>query len=276
MAKAPAKASAKKQTTLLLAGREVTVTNPDKVYFPTAGHTKLDLVRYYVEVAEGALRGIAGRPIVMKRYVDGADKPAFYQKRAPGAPARLDRDRRAPVPVGADRRGGRRPRRRPADLAGEPRLHRPAPAPGARRRPGPPGRAAHRPGSRPRRRLGRRHPHRAGLPGRAGRTRPAPPGPRRPARAGCTSTSASSGAGASPTCGGRRWRWRARWSGASPPWPPAPGGRRSATACSSTTTRTPRIAPPPAPTPCAPRPTPGCRRRWTGTRWPAATRRRSP
>jgi DNA ligase D-like protein (predicted polymerase) len=83
MAKAPAKASAKKQTTLLLAGREVTVTNPDKVYFPTAGHTKLDLVRYYVEVAEGALRGIAGRPIVMKRYVDGADKPAFYQKRAP-------------------------------------------------------------------------------------------------------------------------------------------------------------------------------------------------
>ena len=83
MAKAPARASAKKQTTLLLAGREVTVTNPDKVYFPTAGHTKLDLVRYYVEVAEGALRGIAGRPIVMKRYVDGADKPAFYQKRAP-------------------------------------------------------------------------------------------------------------------------------------------------------------------------------------------------
>ena len=83
MAKAPAKASAKNKTTLLLAGREVTVTNPDKVYFPTAGHTKLDLVRYYVEVAEGALRGIVGRPIVMKRYVDGADKPAFYQKRAP-------------------------------------------------------------------------------------------------------------------------------------------------------------------------------------------------
>jgi bifunctional non-homologous end joining protein LigD len=78
-----AKASGKKQTTLLLAGREVTVTNPDKIYFPTAGYTKLDLVRYYVEVAEGALRGIAGRPIVMKRYVDGAEKPAFYQKRAP-------------------------------------------------------------------------------------------------------------------------------------------------------------------------------------------------
>jgi bifunctional non-homologous end joining protein LigD len=77
------KAPGKKQTTLLLAGREVTVTNPDKVYFPTAGYTKLDLVRYYVDVAEGALCGIAGRPIVMKRYVDGAEKPAFYQKRAP-------------------------------------------------------------------------------------------------------------------------------------------------------------------------------------------------
>ena len=52
-----------------LAGREVVITNPDKLFFPQAGHTKLDLVRYYAAVAEGALRGIAGRPIVLKRYV---------------------------------------------------------------------------------------------------------------------------------------------------------------------------------------------------------------
>src|SRR4051812_30734892 len=73
----------RKQEVLQLAGREVTVTNPEKVYFPEAGYRKIDLVRYYVAVAEGALRGIADRPIVLKRYVDGAAAPAFYQKRAP-------------------------------------------------------------------------------------------------------------------------------------------------------------------------------------------------
>ena len=76
MAKSPA-------TVLEAAGREVVITNPDKVFFPKAGHTKLDLARYYAAVAEGALRGIAGRPIVLKRYVDGAEGEAFYQKRAP-------------------------------------------------------------------------------------------------------------------------------------------------------------------------------------------------
>src|SRR5215212_1073537 len=69
--------------TLEAAGREVVVTNPDKVFFPRAGHTKLDLVKYYAAVAEGALRGIAGRPIVLKRYVNGADQEPFFQKRAP-------------------------------------------------------------------------------------------------------------------------------------------------------------------------------------------------
>ena len=65
------------------AGREVTITNPGKLFFPQAGHTKLDLARYYAAVAEGALRGIAGRPIVLKRYVDGAEGEPFFQKRAP-------------------------------------------------------------------------------------------------------------------------------------------------------------------------------------------------
>jgi bifunctional non-homologous end joining protein LigD len=65
------------------AGREVTVTNPDKVYFPQAGYTKLDLVRYYLSVADGALRGVAGRPMALKRFVNGAEGEAFFQKRAP-------------------------------------------------------------------------------------------------------------------------------------------------------------------------------------------------
>ena len=66
-----------------IAGREVTVSNPDKVYFPTTGHTKMDLVRYYLAVADGALRGVAGRPMALKRYVNGAEGEFFFQKRAP-------------------------------------------------------------------------------------------------------------------------------------------------------------------------------------------------
>jgi DNA ligase D-like protein (predicted polymerase) len=68
---------------LEVAGREVAVSNPQKVFFPETGHTKLDLVRYYLAVAEGALRGIDGRPMALKRFVDGAAQPAFFQKRAP-------------------------------------------------------------------------------------------------------------------------------------------------------------------------------------------------
>jgi DNA ligase D-like protein (predicted polymerase) len=70
-------------TVLEVAGREVTITNPEKLMFPQAGHTKLDLAKYYVAVAEGALRGISARPIMLKRYVNGADQEPFFQKRAP-------------------------------------------------------------------------------------------------------------------------------------------------------------------------------------------------
>jgi DNA ligase D-like protein (predicted polymerase) len=72
-----------REAVLTVAGREVVITNPGKVFFPQAGHTKLDLARYYAAVAEGALRGIRGRPIVLKRYVDGAAGEPFFQKRAP-------------------------------------------------------------------------------------------------------------------------------------------------------------------------------------------------
>ena len=52
-------------------------------FFPKAGYTKLDLVRYYVAVAEGAIRGVAGRPMALKRFVNGAEGDFFFQKRAP-------------------------------------------------------------------------------------------------------------------------------------------------------------------------------------------------
>jgi bifunctional non-homologous end joining protein LigD len=66
-----------------VAGREVTVTNPGKVFFPRDGRTKLDLVRYYLSVADGALNGVTGRPMALKRFVNGAEGEAFFQKRAP-------------------------------------------------------------------------------------------------------------------------------------------------------------------------------------------------
>lgn len=69
---------------LEVGGREVTVTNPSKPYFAKEAQvSKLELVRYYLSVADGALAGIRDRPIVLKRFVDGAHGEAFYQKRAP-------------------------------------------------------------------------------------------------------------------------------------------------------------------------------------------------
>src|SRR5919199_1637858 len=74
---------ARKTLALEIEGREVVVTNPDKVFFPRTGHTKLDLVNYYLAVADGAVRGVDGRPMAMKRFVNGAEAEPFFQKRAP-------------------------------------------------------------------------------------------------------------------------------------------------------------------------------------------------
>lgn len=72
---------------LEVAGHQVKVTHPDKVVFERHGgagpYTKLDLVRYYLSVAEGALRGVAGRPMILKRFVKGIGQEAVFQKRAP-------------------------------------------------------------------------------------------------------------------------------------------------------------------------------------------------
>ncbi len=70
---------------LTVSGREIRISNPDKVLFPDADHTKLDLVRYWLAVADGALRGAGGRPNVLVRYPNGVGQEFFYQKRAPQA-----------------------------------------------------------------------------------------------------------------------------------------------------------------------------------------------
>jgi bifunctional non-homologous end joining protein LigD len=71
------------EETLTVAGREVRVTNPDKIFFPALGITKLDLMRYYLDVAAGALAGCRDRPTLLKRHPNGVDGDFFYQKRVP-------------------------------------------------------------------------------------------------------------------------------------------------------------------------------------------------
>jgi DNA ligase D-like protein (predicted polymerase) len=63
--------------------RTLAVTNPDKVVFPDTGVTKLDLIEYYLAVADGALRGVSGRPMILKRFIKGITEEAVFQKRAP-------------------------------------------------------------------------------------------------------------------------------------------------------------------------------------------------
>lgn len=73
-----------RNTTLSIAGHSVTITHPEKPYFSKqAKLSKLDIVQYYLSVADGALLGVRGRPLVLKRFVNGAEAPPFYQKRAP-------------------------------------------------------------------------------------------------------------------------------------------------------------------------------------------------
>lgn len=75
--------SSRKTEALIVGGREVAISNPDKLLFPRPKYTKLDLVRYYMAVSDGALRGAGGRPNMLVRYPNGIDGEHFYQKRAP-------------------------------------------------------------------------------------------------------------------------------------------------------------------------------------------------
>jgi DNA ligase D len=67
------------------AGREVPVSNPDKVFFTARGETKLDLVRYYLAIEEPLMRALGDRPVLLERYPDGASGPSFFQKRVPAS-----------------------------------------------------------------------------------------------------------------------------------------------------------------------------------------------
>ena len=73
----------KRSEVLRIGNRDVTITNVDKIFFPKPGYTKLDLVTYYLAVADGALRGCFGRPQLLKRFVNGVEEEPFFQKRAP-------------------------------------------------------------------------------------------------------------------------------------------------------------------------------------------------
>jgi DNA ligase D len=66
-----------------IGGQEISITSPDKVFFRERGETKLDLVRYYLRVAEPLMRTMGGRPVLMQRFPNGAGGPSFFQKRVP-------------------------------------------------------------------------------------------------------------------------------------------------------------------------------------------------
>ena len=225
---------------LRINGHEVTVTNPRKVYFPASGHTKLDLVQYYLAVADGALRGAGGRPMALKRFVDGITGQAFFQKRAPEnlPPVHPDSDSDVSRRAGPPTRSSSTTRR---DWRGSPTS---AASTSIRTPSGP--RTSSIPTSCGSTSI--RFPASSGRRSGSSHSRRATPWPmsawsggrRPPVRAGSTSTSGSSRAGRSPRCDARRWPWPATWSAAFPISPRRSGGRRSATASSSTTTRTPR------------------------------------
>ena len=257
---------------LIVAGREIAISNPRKVLFPRAG---------LHQARPGALLPRRRRRRAARRRRP-AERPRPLSERhrrrvlLPEARARvaaaLDRGRLAAVSVRADGRGGRAARRRRAGLDGQPRLPRAAPASGAGRRSRSSRRAARRSRSGAGRRVGADPRRSRASSRRRSTTSASSAGRRRPARAACTSTCASSGAGPSTRCAAPRSRSRAKSSGARRSSRRASGGRRSATACSSTTTRTRRTGRSPAPTRCGRRRTRACRRRSRGTRSTRASR----
>ena len=251
---------------LEVGGRRLSVTHPDKVVFPEPGLTKLDLIRYYLAVADGALRGVAGRPMILKRFVKGIDAGGVLPEARAREAARLDRGRRA----AATRSGTSAKEAVIHDAAGlawvvnlgcvdlNPHPVRPRTSTTPTSCGSTSTRCRASTGADRRRRAGR------------------PRGARRP-RADRVAEDVGlarlphlrahrSRTGRISTCGWPPRPSPARSSAArrtSPP-PVVEGGARRA--CSSTSTRTPRTAPSPRRTRCGPCPTPGCRRRCTGTR----------
>ena len=159
-------ASTQSEETILVGDRHVVITNPGKVLFPLGGHTKRDVVQYFLSIAEGALRGSGDRPNVLVRYPNGIDGEFFYQKRAPQArPSWVEV---ATIRFPSGRSAEEVVPRHAADsgVDGESCLPRAAPASRTGCGSGPSRRTAHRPGSGRRRCLvasarGReRRPHR--------------------------------------------------------------------------------------------------------------------
>src|SRR5881628_3311847 len=132
---APKRASAGPEL-IVVAGREIAVSNPAKVLFPKPKYTKRDLVRYYLAVAEGALRG-AGPAERAGALPQRHHRRVLLSEAGAGIPPAVDRRGYAALPLGSHRGGGRATRRRRARMARQPRLPGAASASGAHRGPRP-------------------------------------------------------------------------------------------------------------------------------------------
>ena len=107
-----------------VAGRDVVITNPSKIYFPETKYTKRDLVNYFIAVADGAVRGVFNEPMALKRFVNGAARPAFFQKRAPDHRPDWMKTVTLSFRIGTHRRRNRHHRRGAARVDCESRLYR--------------------------------------------------------------------------------------------------------------------------------------------------------
>ena len=118
-------------TTVDVDGYEIRVSNPDKVLFPEIGVTKMDLVEYYLTVADAALVGCRDRPTIMHRFPNGVDGEPFYQKRVPTQRPPWVQTATITFPSGRHAVDDRAGRRRAPGVDGEPRVPRPEPVAGA-------------------------------------------------------------------------------------------------------------------------------------------------
>ena len=249
--------------------REVNVSNPDKIFFPKRKLRKIDLVEYYLDVADCVLNHVQRRPMQMKRYPDGAEEWFFYQKRVPAnhpdwletVHIKFPSGRTADFPVANE------PAR--ARLDRQPRLHRPAHLALARRR----RRPARLPADRPRPERGQplaaRAQDRTRREGRDGRARAGELSEDIGLDWASTSWRRSSRSSASPRSGVSRRRWPRRSSAGSTIRRSRRrlGKSRTGSACSSTTARIPATGRSRPRTRSARRPMPEPRRRSSGTRW---------
>ena len=199
-----------------VAGRTVTVTSPDKVFFKSRNDTKLDLVNYYLAMGDSVMAQMYDRPVLLQRFPNGAHGSNFFQKRIPdGAPDWLHTTI-VQTPNGTESRGTGGGGPRPPRVGGEPRLPRLPLLADTRCRPRALRRATDRPRPWPRHELRHGTGSRVPQPSNCSTSSVLPVSSRPPATADCTSTFACTPRTTAWPCAAPPSRWHESWSVVTP------------------------------------------------------------